>query len=369
MKFVLYGIGTGLIRRLRSFRGWLSLLLIPALVLGLNRVLPPEELTAPVQVGVCLPESGAEEFWELLRQRSGTVLSFVLATEPEMEGRVASGQWDCGLVLPEDFGEKIGKVKLNGLFTLYTGPGSVVYPLVRETVSACTAQLVSPNMAWEYLQESGLADGIEDTEAAWNRLNRVLDDSDRVLVTMTTPGGEPLEALALADSGIRQLLCWLVSCLVLIRMIMGAAELGNWMESPGVARMSPLRGKTSRMLIRMAPEALLTGICGSITLGILGFSFWSWVSIWVYVLFWLGAVILLVRIPALPGAMPVLMPFAAALSLLCSGILTNSASWMGWTPVGLFLAGCGGKMSALMVLSAASVLCLGAAFRMDQAKW
>ena len=31
MKFVLYGIGTGLIRRLRSFRGWLSLLLIPAL--------------------------------------------------------------------------------------------------------------------------------------------------------------------------------------------------------------------------------------------------------------------------------------------------------------------------------------------------
>ena len=106
MKFVVYGMGITLARRLRTLRGWLSLLLIPALVLGLYRALPAGEMTAPVQVGVCLPESGGEEFWELLEGHSGTVLTFLVSSEGEIEARVASGQWDCGVILPEDFDRK-----------------------------------------------------------------------------------------------------------------------------------------------------------------------------------------------------------------------------------------------------------------------
>lgn len=366
MRFVLLGMGTTLVRRLRSFRGWLSLLLIPALVLGINGALPAEELTAPVQVGVCLPEQGGEEFWELLQQRSGTVLTFVQAAETELEGRVAAGQWDCGLVLPEDFGERLAALKLDGLFTLVTGPGSTVYPLVRETVSACVAQLVSPAMAWEYLQESGLAAGIDDGTAR-ERLKLTLEDSDRVIVTMSTPGGEPLAALELADSGIRKLLCWLVSCLILIWMLLGAAELGSWNGSPGAVRMGPLRGKTSRMLIRMGPEAFMAAFSGSLTLALLDFGPAAWISVMAYTLLWMAAALLLARVPALAGALPVLMPFGAALSLLCSGILIRTA-WGRWTGAGLFLEGCGGNTGAAAVLFAGAAVLLGVSCLADKEK-
>lgn len=368
MRFVLFGIWTTLCRRLRSFRGWLSLLLIPVLVLSLNRAVPARELTAPVQVGVCLPETGAEEFWNLLQQRSGTVLTFLPATEIEIEARVAAGHFDCGLVLPEDFGTRLEQLKLNGLFTLRTGPGSAVYPLVRETVSACVAQLVSPAMAWEYLQESGLAAGIADTDGALERLNQVLEDSDRVMVTMTTLGGEPLKALELADSGIRELLCWLVSCLILIWMLLGATELGSWLGCPGAARMGPLRGKTSRMLTRMGPEALMAAVSGSLTLMLLGFGPGAWAAVWAYTLLWMAVAVLLGRFLNLPGALPVVMPFAAALSLLCSGVLAEPGKVAQWMSVSLFLKGCGGDPAGTAILAAAGALCLAASFVAERLK-
>ena len=367
MRFILFGMGTTLVRWLRSFRGWLSLLLIPALVLAINGALPAEELTAPVQVGVCLPERGAEEFWALLQQRSGTVLTFVQATETEIEGRVAAGQWDCGLVLPEDFEERLEALKLDGLFTLVTGPGSTVYPLVRETVSACVAQLVSPAMAWEYLQESGLGGEIQDPDAAWERLNLTLEDSDRVIVTMSTPEGEPMAALELTESGIRQLLCWLVGCLILIRMLLGAAELASWIGSPGAVRMGPLRGKTSRMLIRIGPEALIVAFSGSLTLALLDFGPAAWISVTAYTLLWMAAALLLGRVPALAGALPVLMPFGAALSLLCSGILLRTG-WGRWTGARLLLEGCGGNAGAAAVLFAGAAVLLGASCLADKGK-
>lgn len=368
MRFLLTGMSTILAQRLRSFRGWLALLLIPALVLSLNRALPVEELTAPVQVGVCLPQTGAEAFWDLLKQRSGTVLSFVPATEAEIEARVAAGHWDCGLVLPEDFAARLERLELDGLFTLRTGPGSGVYPLVRETVSACVAQLVSPDMAWEYLVESGLAEGIADPGAARERLSRVLDASDRVLVTMTAAGGEPLAPLALADSGIRQLLCWLVSCLMLIWLLLGASELEQWMESPGTARMAPLRGKTCRMLLHMGPEALLVALSGSLTLALLGFGPGAWLSVWAYALLWMSAAVLLGRFRAPAGALPAVMPFGAALSLLSSGLLAQPPEPLRWMPVRLFLAGCAGDLGACLALAGCAAVLLGAGFALDRRK-
>lgn len=368
MRFVILGIRTTLARRLRTFRGWLALLLIPALVLGVNGALSPRELAAPVQVGVCLPETGAEAFWELLQQRNGTVLTFIPATETEIEGRVAAGQWDCGLILPEDFQERLENLKLKGLVTLCTGTGSSVYPLVRETVSACVAQLMSPGMAWEYLQESGLADGIEDPEAAWRRLNRTLEDSDRVLVTMSTLDGAPLAPLELAGSGIRQLLCWLVSCLVLIWMLLSATELGSWLQGPGAARLGPVQSMTCRMLIRIGPEAVMAAFSGSLTLAVLGFSPGAWICVWVYVLFWMAVAMLLARIPAMAGALPVMMPFAAAASVLCSGIPAKPAAWMEKLPVRMYLAGCAENTGAVLALAAAAAITLGISFGADKLK-
>ena len=354
-------MGITLFRRLKTLRGWLSLLLIPALVLGLYRALPAGEMTAPVQVGVCLPESGGEEFWELLEGHSGTVLTFLVSSEGEIEARVASGQWDCGIILPEDFGTRLENLKTKGLFTLVTGPSSSVYPLVRETVSATMAQLVSPALALEYVRESGLGDDLPEEALK----NRVLEESERVLLHMTTPDGSPMEPLELADSGIRQLLCWLTSCLILIWMLLSATELGTWLQSPGAGRMAPLQSKTCRMLTRIGSEALMAAVSGSLTLLVLGYGPMAVAAVWGYTFLWMWAALVLGRIPQISGGLPVLMPFAGAVSLLGSGLLISRVEWM---PVGRFLACCEGDFWAFLTLTAASALCLGMALGLDKAR-
>jgi len=75
--YFLSGFFVAFMQRMRSIRSWLILLLIPALVLGMQAALPEEQISAPVLVGVALPEDGGEDFWELLDDRSGTVLTFL----------------------------------------------------------------------------------------------------------------------------------------------------------------------------------------------------------------------------------------------------------------------------------------------------
>ena len=48
--------------QLASWRTWCLLLLLPLIVFGAARLSPAEEVSAPVQVGVVLPEEGGERF-------------------------------------------------------------------------------------------------------------------------------------------------------------------------------------------------------------------------------------------------------------------------------------------------------------------
>lgn len=257
MSFSLTLFKTALLSRWRT---WLLLLLLPLTTFGARALLPAEEVSAPVQVGVVLPETGGEAFWERLEQRGGVVVAFRRADDyPQAERRVAVGKWDCALVLPEDFQDRLDRLDTYRLFTLLTGPGSTVYPMVRETASACVAELISPDMAEDYLLDSGIveADGID---AARPRLREVLLESDRVLVSMETADGRPLDSLDLADSGVSHLLTGMVALVLLVGTLLTAVDLWHWLNSPFARRLLPLRGRFSLLLPRLA-AALLPLLC------------------------------------------------------------------------------------------------------------
>ena len=154
MRFFLAGVYTTLSVRLRSVRVWAALLLLPLLAASVVLFLPPQESVAPVEVGVCLKDGSGQVLWQRLQQRSSGVIAFVLAEEDQILRNVASGRWDCGLILAEDFDQRLEVLDTDGIITLRISAASVVYPLVREVVSASMAELASPCLAREYLLES-----------------------------------------------------------------------------------------------------------------------------------------------------------------------------------------------------------------------
>ena len=123
MSFFQISFLTDLRGRITRWRTWALVLLLPLLIFFAARLLPAEEVSTPVQVGVVLPETGGGDFWRRLEERSGLVVTFQEAACDQAERYVAAGRWDCALVLPEDFEERLAGRDLEGMFDLLIGPG------------------------------------------------------------------------------------------------------------------------------------------------------------------------------------------------------------------------------------------------------
>lgn len=349
MSFFLTALKAVLPARLTRPQTWLMLLLLPLAVLGTKALLPPQEAAAPVQVGVVLPARGGEGFWGKLEEHSGLAVSFLLSDAGEAQRQVALGRWDCALVLPDDFEARLEALDTYQLMDLLVGPGSTAYPLVRETAAACVAQLVSPAVAERYLLDSGIAD--QDSIAALRpRLQEVLLDQDRVLVSMETVDGRPLGPLTLADSGMDSLLGGLLAIVLLVYALFAAMDLGRWLDSPFARRLLPLRSPLALLLPRLAC-ALLPALCaGTLALAALERPLWGLWALLPYLLFLGAAALALARCRPLWTALPVLMPFVPAAGLLLSPVLLDLsllfpalAPLVRWAPVTLFLGASQGR--------------------------
>lgn len=355
MRYFLTALGLELRARARSPRFWLILLLALTAGLAFRRLTPAEGASlSPIQVGVALPEEGGEAFWDALSQRSGELLSFVPAGESQLRRMVASGRWDCGLVLPEDFAIRLAAGDQEELVTLVTGPASTVYPLVRETAAAALSALLWPRIAEEYLEQWDLALGTPP-------------EIPPVSIALETLDGGALSLPALARRGSGRLFQAVTAALALVWALFAAVDLGRWRRSPAAARLRPCVGGTVLCLPRLAAEllqALLIG--GGALLAALGREA-GLASLLCYVLFLSGLILLLSPwgtgrlLPALPpfvgmGALA-LSPAAADIGALfprLAPIVRN-------LPTAWYLEACGGDRAAMGRLLALAAACCGLA--------
>ena len=357
--------------QLASRRTWLLMLLLPLMTFGTKALLPAREVTTPVQVGVVLPEEGGADFWTCLSARSGLVVTFHQADRDRAERQVACGQWDCALVLPEDFEDRLARREVEELFTLLTGPGSTVYPMVRETVSACVAELISPGMAEDYLLDSGIGSE-EELDSLRPRLQEVLLEQDRVLVSMETVDGRPLDPLTLADSGVSGLLSGLTAILLLIWVLLAAMDLGRWLDSPFARRLAPLRGTLPLLLPRLGAELIPALCAGALALLAVEDAPACILALVPYLLFWGAAALVLARRSPLWGALPALVPFVPVLGLLLSPVLLDLSLLfpalgpvIRWMPITLYLRSCGGSLADALVLAAGGLAILALAWALE----
>lgn len=374
MRFCLTLLRQSLRAQLTSGRGWLLVLLLPLAVWGAARLLPAQEVSTPVQVGVVLPREGGEAFWQRLEQRSGLAVTFHRADYGQAQRQVVIGRWDCALILPEDFSRRLEELETDGLYTLLTGPGSAVYPMVRETVTACTAELISPAIAEDYLLSSGIA-APEQLPALRPRLHEVLLDQDRVLVSMETADGRPLDPLALADSGVTKLLTGLTAILLLLWVLLTAMDLGRWLTSPPARRLLPLRGRLALLLPRLG-AALLPALCaGALALAAAGVPLLCGLALLPYLLFWGAAALALACRQGVWTALPAAAPFVPVAGLLLSpALLDLSVLFPGlgpvirWNPVTLFLRSCGGSWPDGLLLAAGGAAILALLLALERKK-
>lgn len=367
MKYFVTALRLALTQRFRSWRGMLVLLLAVLLASALV-LLPGKETDAVVQVGLVLPEQGGEALGMLLVERSSQLVSFVPTDEATLDRNILTGRWDCGLVVPEDLETRLAELDTNNLLTLKTGPGSTVYPLVRETAAACLMELLSPHIARDYLQQLGADDThleqqLEAQTAKW------------VQIRLETLSGTVMDPLTLTGSGIRRLFLGLAAVAVLLWGLYLSMDLGRWLYAEPAARLRAVRRDTFLLL----PQAL--SFLGPVLLwglAILPWLYGGWHTAGAFAALWLcvlGISLVCCRLRPLRQAVPVLIPFLAVGCLIFEPVLIDTASlfpalgrWIGWLPVGLFLRAANGSTPALLGLLAESLSLFAGALLLDRCK-
>lgn len=364
MKYYFCAFRLALAAGLKRRASLICMLLAAAVTLA--ALLIPGSAEAAVRVGVVLPRDGGGEFLALLQQRSSELIRFVPAGEQELERKILSGEWDCGLVLEEDFQEELESLSGHALMKLKVGPGSAVYPLVRETAAACLMELMAPKIARDYLEKNSM-----DTLLLEQRLEQIGRTAPRVRVVLETLDGGEMEPLDLTRSQGKRMLRGLTAVLLVIWGLLLAVDSGRWLRTGAARRMWPVRSAPALLLPRLSAGLLPVTVWAMGVNGLLG----SWrgaAALPLLAAVVLGESLLLARLPGLLKHLPVLTPVAAVFTLVLEPVLVDTASLLPqaaaftrWLPVSAFLRASEGSLPALALLAAqaAALLALGARIR------
>jgi len=328
--------------------------------------LPGPENGAIAQVGLVLPPEGGQAMAALLQEGESRAVRYILTDEETAEKKVLSGQWDCALLLAEDFDWKLEDLETRQLMTLLTGPGSTVYPLVQEHAAACVMQLLAEPMAAAFLEKNGVASP-EWAEAPEETV-------PRVDIRLQTLEGAALEVPALKQAAERRLLLGTAAVLLLLWGLYLAGDLGRWLESGTARRLLAVRSEGQLLLPQLLAQSLPLVTWGGVLAGVLdGFpAAAAWLS---YSLAVMGITLLAARCRPLWQAVPVCAPFLAAACFLLEPVLLDVEAlfpvllrWGRWRPVTLFMKSLAGDPGAtgLLALEAAVLLTLG---RTGKRRW
>ncbi len=366
MRYFFYAFRLELRQSLRR-RGTRLLPVLAVMLTAALLLLPGKPATAVVQVGLAVPEGQGDALVALLLERSSELVQFVPTDEETLDKMILSGSWDCGLVIPEDFDRRLENLDTKRLLTLKTGPGSTVSPLVRETVSACLMELMTPYIAGDYLRQIGASE--ETLEA---HLEALSQSAQRVQVNLQTLDGEAMDPLTMTASGVRRLLRGLIGVLTLVYGLYLSMDLGKWLNSDPVTRLRSVRRETELLLPRLAAAVLPLLCWGTILLPCLAGSWRSAAAFPVFCVVIAGIALVVSRFRRLWQAVPVLLPFLAVGCLIFEPVLVDVGSlfpglkpWTAWLPVGLFLRAADGSLPALAWLAGEGAVLLLASLALD----
>ena len=371
MRYFVLSLGLSLRARIRNKFFWLLLLLVLAAGVLARGALRPDLSDAAVRVGAVLPD-GAEAFRDALDSRSGELIQFIYTDESTARRKVASSQWDCALILPEDFGDRLADSDLTGAVTLLTGPGSAVYPLVREAAAAALLELVTGQIASDYLLSSGIAGGPEDLPP---QLAEPLPQEQRVRIGMETLTGRPLDSLELARESFSRIIRGSAAAALLVWMLFTAADLGRWLETGPARRMRPALGRVFLMLPRLTAASLPAFLLGAAVLLVLGElpGPAAVLALALYLAFLGALALLLASVRPVWTALPAVIPFAAASVFVLSPVFVDMARffpWLGplsrWLPATLYLQGGEGDPESLVRLLVLTAVLSAAAFLLER---
>lgn len=358
----------GLLRR----PGYLMmLLLLPLVVVGARVLLPREELTSSLTVGIAIDPrcQRGEELRRLLEERGGGQLEFVFTDRDTLEAMVAAGSWECGFVTAEDFDQRLDQGDFTRLLLQVRSPATTLDNIVAVRVFSALLELCREDIALRYLQRVGIVEG-EPTREQLDRLGQILPLDERMNVEARALDGSPLSLgrSAHMDAGAAAaLLRGLAAVLLLLCALMTGGELNRWMDSPYARRALPFTSPLSLLLPRLAVLSAAALAAGWLALA-LGQVEVSPPALLLYAAALAALALLLAVAPGAGEVLPVLFPLVPVVCAVLCPILFDVGQYVPAVlplsrllPTTQFLLSAGGNDRSLVWLGVMALIFFAAA--------
>ena len=318
------GLQTALLRMLRRPGYLIALILCPLMILGCRYLLPKEQQSAQIAVGVAFQEDSptARALMALLEEEKAGEVVFYPAEEEEMRANVSTGRWECGYLFPDDLEQRLETGEWQNLVTLVVSEHSAVYQPVTEMVSAALLELYWGEIAEGYLDGLGLDVSIDQT------LEQALPEENWVAIQVIALDGADGTEQPAGGLDYGSLLPGVVGLWLFMAALLAGGELFRWRQEPYVQYALSGTGLWTLLLPECAVMSLTALLSGLVSLLLAGRDSRAIAGLVLYQMV-LTLLSLVLALFSLTGqALPVVLPIMPLLSLAVSPLLVDVSRYL-----------------------------------------
>ncbi len=313
MKFFICALKTEFKIFLADKKFLLLLCLIPLCCYIVSIFIPAEEALPVLPVGISIPEGSerGEELFQQLNREIG-VVEFIKADPETLRRNVASGNWECGFILIDDFDKDVNRGKYSDIFTLVINEGSTLHSLVSEALSSAMLTIVAPDIGSRYLKK----EGIEEPEGGYALESEFQLEVIPISDTEIHPSTVATAVTQTAINGFAAVVMMVIS------ISLGDKIAGRKMQSYH-SRISAIVGDVAVIAPSLLAEFVLLSVVSSLTLMALGADFGAEILVFCFCLTTLSFLV-----SALPhGSTAVFLPFLPPFLLVLSPVFFDVTSF------------------------------------------
>lgn len=344
----------------------MGLIFLPILILIVGILFPANKLESPLEAGIYAPvdSSASQELMQNLMHSDHQYVIFHEASEQEIYDNVASGRWECGFILSNNFAENYAEQTPGHLATIVRANSSSLSPLLTDVFSAALFHLRAPKIAVAYAEQSQLATG-----KALDSIRKAIRNgvSNQMQLSVQTIQGTASHTPNLGAATAASVCRGLCAVTLFLYALMLAADLNASKTESWFIRFSAVSGKFSLLFSMTLAQILLMLLFSSAAL-LLNTHFFSNISsfsfpaLLLYFVFLTGLALTFGQLPASSSWLPALLPFLPAICLVLCPIFFDAGHFFPpaapissmLPPTWLLRAFDSGNMKVLWIASIAS---------------
>lgn len=131
------------------------ILLIPLSAVLVNFI-PQKDMSTTIKAGIYIEkaDSYTNDLTYMLTEKEAGFVFVICENRKELTDKISAGQFDCGFVLPDGYGNSFVNHNTDNKLIMYTSPSSMFQHIAMEKLYGCMLEIYAPQLINSFISEN-----------------------------------------------------------------------------------------------------------------------------------------------------------------------------------------------------------------------